>query len=45
MDHYVFEVNGNPAEHLAGVDAGILGPTSPAVSEHIHKYLLGRLQS
>jgi len=44
MDHYVFETNGDPAEHLAGVDAGILGPKSPALSEHIHKYLLDRMQ-
>jgi hypothetical protein len=44
MDHYVFEANGDPVEHLAGVETGILGPKTPVVTEHIHKYLLGRLQ-
>lgn len=42
VDHFVFEVNGDPVEHLN--EAGILGPKTPAVSEQIHKYLLGRLQ-
>ncbi len=44
MDHYVFETNGDPVEHLAGSHAGILGPKNPAVSEQIHQYLMGRLQ-
>ncbi len=43
MDHYVFETNGDPVEHLDGFNLGILGPKDPAVSEHIHKYLLDRL--
>jgi hypothetical protein len=44
VDHYVFETNGDPVEHLAGFNAGILGPKTPAVSEQIHNYLLGRMQ-
>lgn len=42
VDHYVFEANGDPVAHLE--DAGIMGPKTPAVSEQIHQYLLGRLQ-
>ena len=44
VDHYVFETNGDPVEHLAGTDTGILGPKTQAVSEHLHKFLLDRLQ-
>ncbi|MFT5139902.1 MAG: hypothetical protein ACI9H8_000576 [Lysobacterales bacterium] len=44
LDHYVFETNGDPVEHLAGFDTGILGPKNPVVSENIHKYLLDRMQ-
>ena len=44
MDHYVFGVNGDPVEHLAGSNPGILGPKTPAVSEQIHQFLLGRMQ-
>lgn len=39
LNHYVFDENGDPAAHLAPHDPGILGPTSPALVRHIHRWL------
>ncbi len=39
VDHYAFESHGDPAEHLAPHDPGILGPMSPQLAKHIDRWL------
>lgn len=43
LDHYAFEINGNPAEHLAPHDPGILAPMTPQLAQHIHQWLAAEL--
>lgn len=43
LDHYVFEANGDPAAHLHPHDPGILGAMSPAMVQHIHRWLVQEL--
>lgn len=43
LNHYVFEENGDPAEHLQPHDPGILGTMSPAMVQHIHRWLVQEL--
>ena len=40
LNHYVFDENGDPAAHLAPHDPGILGPASPALIQHLHRWLV-----
>ena len=39
FDHYIFEANGDPAEHLPPQARGILGEPTPAVLERIKQYM------
>lgn len=39
LNHYVFDENGDPAAHLSPYDPGILGKLSPAMVQHIHRWL------
>jgi len=38
VDHYAFEVDGDPSAHLPG-KPGILGPMTPQMAQHIHRWL------
>lgn len=42
LDHYVFEVNGDPAAHLPETAKGILGRPSPQLFAHMHQILSGK---
>ena len=39
LDHYAFEQNGDPAEHLAPHNPGILGPMNHNLAQHIDRWL------
>ena len=41
LDHYAFEVDGDPAEHLAPHNPGILAPMTPQLAQHIDRWLAG----
>lgn len=43
VDYYAFETDGNPAEHLAPHDPGILAPMTPQLARHIHQWLAAEL--
>lgn len=45
LRHYVFEENGDPAAHLSPHDPGILGKMSPAMVQHIHRWLAQEIGS
>jgi hypothetical protein len=44
FDHYVFQLDGDPAEHIPGPVAGILGPVTPEMIEQMRKSLIETLQ-
>lgn len=39
LDHYAFEADGDPAEHLAPHNPGILAPMTPDLAQHIDRWL------
>lgn len=43
LNHYVFDENGDPAAHLSPHDPGILGEMTPAMAQHIHRWLVQEL--
>jgi hypothetical protein len=45
FDHFVFQLDGDPAEHIPPAARGILGRTSPEVRQAIRQYLIRALQS
>jgi len=44
LEHYVFEENGDPGEHLPEDAKGILGPMTPQVIQHMHQWLIRQLK-
>ena len=44
FDHYVFETDGPPAEHIPEPARGILGRTTPELRRLIRQYLIRALQ-
>jgi hypothetical protein len=45
FDHFVFQLDGDPAEHIPPGGRGILGPSSPELRRTIKQYLMRVLQS
>ncbi len=43
VDHYAFETDGDPAEHLAPHEPGILAPMTPQLAQHIHQWLASQI--
>jgi hypothetical protein len=43
LDYYVFETQGDPAEHLKPHNPGLLGPMNIQLAQHIQKMLLHML--
>jgi hypothetical protein len=43
FDHYVFRLHGDPADHLAEAQKGILGAPTPALRARIRQFLLRML--
>ena len=39
VEHYAFDGDGDPAAHLAPHDPGILGPMTPQLAQHLHRWL------
>ena len=44
IDHYVFRLNGDPAEHIPAAARGLLGESTPAQRAMIKQFLLRALQ-
>ncbi len=40
IEHYAFDADGDPAAHLAPHDPGILGPMTPQLAQHLHRWLV-----
>ena len=45
FDHYVFRLDGEPADHIPDHARGILGPTTPTLRQTIKAYLIRALQN
>jgi hypothetical protein len=43
FDHYVFQANGDPAEHLPERARGILGRSTPELRQFIRQFLARKL--
>ena len=44
VDHYVFEENGDPGEHLSPSAKGMLGELTPQLINQLHQWLVQRLR-
>lgn len=43
MEHYVFETNGDPGEHLPPAARGMLGELTPKLMNQLHQWLVKTL--